>query len=80
MKRCFFLYAVLALSACATPEQLEAQRQQQMQNDLDACAGYGFRPGSDAFRNCLMQLDIARKQPRCYETSPRFHYGFYHYY
>lgn len=61
------------LAACATPEQIEAQRQQQRQEDMNTCRGYGFRVNSDAFRNCLLQIDIARTQRR-----DNYYYGGYY--
>lgn len=64
----------LLLSACvASPEQIEAARQAQQQQDYNTCAGYGFRPNSDGFRNCLLQIDLARQQQRYYNDS---YYGY----
>jgi len=39
--RWLILATVLLLGACAT-------------NHQEACAAYGFKPGTDAFANCLM--------------------------
>ncbi len=40
------LATLLALSACAADHN-------------QACLGYGFKPGTDGFANCLMQQDLA---------------------
>jgi hypothetical protein len=69
------------LTACATPEEIEANRRLQEQEDIATCKSYGLRQGSEAFGNCRLQLDLARQQQRYYYSDPypRFHYGFYHY-
>jgi len=64
------LWLLCLLSACTTPEQIAAAQQQQELEDADTCASYGFRANSDGFRNCLLQLDIAREQER-----NAYHYG-----
>ena len=69
--------ACLIFTACATPEQLAAQRELQRQQDMDTCASYGFRPNSDGFRNCLLQLDIAREQRDYYDTRYGGYYDYY---
>ncbi len=77
------LFALCLLCACSTPEQREAARQQQAQEDVETCRSYGFRPRSDGFRNCLLQLRIAREQ-RAYDYhydgyyGPRFGSGIYY--
>ena len=30
--------------------------------DIDTCKYYGFKEGTDSFSDCLMNLDLARKQ------------------
>ena len=48
------LLGLLALPACAAnPARLAAA-------DEQTCAGYGFRPGTDAYANCRMQLHMQR--------------------
>ena len=48
--------------------ELQKQREQQAKakayknNLLSQCRGYGFKDGTTAFSNCLMQLDQANKQ------------------
>jgi len=44
------LIAILALSACAS----------RMERAAADCRGYGFQPGTEAFANCAMQVDLAR--------------------
>ena len=46
----------LLLTACQTmtPEERRAA-------DERTCAGYGFRPGTDAMARCLLDLDLDRR-------------------
>lgn len=82
MKKLLALCSFMLLAACATPEQIAYQRQMQEQADFNTCAGYGLRPGSEAFGMCRLELDLARQrrydyyQDRYY--TPRFGVG-YHY-
>ncbi|MGE0753891.1 MAG: hypothetical protein AB7L92_01880 [Alphaproteobacteria bacterium] len=72
----FFAFTLLALlTACATPEQIEAQRIEQEQADMATCKSYGLRPGSENFGMCMLQLDLARQQR--YDS---FRYGYGGYY
>ena len=32
------------------------------QNDQQACASFGFQPGTNAFANCMMERDSQRRQ------------------
>lgn len=43
-----------ALSGCVTAEQRMAQ-------DGQKCASFGARPGSDAYVNCMSQLEAQRR-------------------
>lgn len=52
----------LLLAACQTPEQIAQRKAMQEQDDFDTCVSYGLRPGSEAFGNCRLQLDLARQQ------------------
>lgn len=47
-----------ALAGCLVTE--ERRRAEQRRADAQACLDYGFRPGTDAFANCRLQLDQAR--------------------
>ncbi len=59
----FILLSVLGLvAACATPEQLAEQRRQQAAIDTQTCRNYGFRPGTEAFGNCRLQIDLVRQE------------------
>lgn len=60
---------------CMSPEQREAVRQQQIAEDIATCKSYGLRPGSEAFGNCRLQLDIARRQRYQYDYQPRVSVG-----
>ena len=54
------------LSGCITPEekaQLKLEQQRKIiEADNNKCIGYGFTKGTDQFSNCMMQLDISRKE------------------
>jgi len=65
--------ALLAISACSTPQQQYAQEQrkkaelraaaEQRQREIEGqCRNYGFEPRTTAFSQCLMQLDQAQRQ------------------
>jgi len=60
----FFLIPLLLLSACATPQEIEAQRQQQEQADIRQCVDLGFRPGTDAFAECRLRMVEMRADAR----------------
>ncbi len=57
------LLAVMAmtgmLAACATMTPAERRAA-----DEQACAGYGFRKGTEGFANCLLRLDLSRRADR----------------
>ena len=78
--RCLLCLAVLVLlSACASPEQQAAIRQQQIEEDAQQCRAYGLKPRTEAFANCRMQLDLARKQRHhYYQQEPVFRSGIYY--
>ncbi|WP_408004500.1 hypothetical protein [Pseudorhizobium endolithicum] len=59
MRRLSNLFAIallIPLAACQTmsPEERRAA-------DERACAGYGFRPGTDAMAKCLLDLELDRR-------------------
>lgn len=70
----YLLLLPLLLSACATPEEIEARRQAQMQADYEVCKDYGFKQNSDALRNCMLQLELARQQ----RYNNNYYYGGYY--
>lgn len=49
--------------------------------DEARCRSYGFRAGSDAFANCLLQVDLDRSAERRYRFDTAFGgpgwYGYY---
>lgn len=51
----------------------------QIEQDMATCESYGLKPGSEAFGNCRLQLDLARQQP--HYRSPYMYggYGGHHY-
>ena len=67
---------LLLLAACTTPEEREAARLLQIENDIATCTSYGLKEGSEAFGNCRLQLDIARKQT--YHQPTHIYGGFGH--
>lgn len=69
---------LLLLAACATPQQLAEQKRLRDEEDRQICLGYGFDARSDAYRQCLLQLAIARQQRYDTRTDSRFFYGYGH--
>lgn len=47
--------ATLGACATTTPAQRAAM-------NTESCEGYGFKAGTDAYANCMMQLDIKERQ------------------
>ena len=66
MKKIVILFTVLLLYGCVSPEekaQLKLEQQRKIiEADNNKCIGYGFTKGTDQFSNCMMQLDISRKE------------------
>ena len=46
--------ALIGLAGCESAAEVRQQ-------DAARCASYGFKPGSDAFANCLQQENLARR-------------------
>jgi hypothetical protein len=46
--------ALVTLAGCVSEAELRQQDEAQ-------CAGYGFKPGTDAFASCLQQENLARR-------------------
>ena len=71
MKKVFGILVLgLLLSGCADylsereREREENRRlayEQQMRSDRSTCIGYGYKPDTTQFSNCLMQIDMQRK-------------------
>lgn len=60
-------FPVLLLAACVSPQEQQAMDQEQ-------CSSFGFRPGTDAFANCMMQqsaqrADLAERQMEADEIA-----------
>ena len=53
MKTCLFALGMLVLVGCVTAE-----------DESKTCQGYGFKPGSEAFAGCMMDLDNRRSDRR----------------
>lgn len=81
MKRIILALTLLFLTACATPEQAAENRRLQAEADANTCMSYDLRPGSEAFGNCRLQLDLSRQQRyyHYYDPYPRFYGGYHHY-
>ena len=50
------LLCCLSVASCQA-----ASPQRQQAADQAKCAGYGYRPGTDQFANCMMTLDTRRQ-------------------
>lgn len=57
MKPFILLAALLALSACNTPERVAARHDRQ-------CQSYGYAPGTANYGQCRMILDVERERNR----------------
>lgn len=58
------LTAAAALAGCVSDAELR-------QHDEAQCASYGFKPGTDAFAQCLQQENLARRyQLEQYQAWP----------
>jgi hypothetical protein len=55
----WFILVVIALVLVNCASQRAAER---AATDADKCSSYGFKPGSDAYAQCRMTLDIQRQQ------------------
>ena len=49
------LFAAIALTACASPEQVRAE-------DEGRCRSYGFQTGTEAFAQCMQREDLTRRR------------------
>ncbi len=69
---CVGLILAASLGGCITPAEQRAA-------DEGRCRSYGFRPGSDPFANCLMEVDLDRSAARRsrLEASGFYGPGFY---
>ncbi|OJV09880.1 MULTISPECIES: hypothetical protein [unclassified Bosea (in: a-proteobacteria)] len=54
------LLLALLCSGCVTLEERRAA-------DEARCRSYGFRPGTEGFANCLLQVDLDRSAERRYQ-------------
>jgi hypothetical protein len=55
MRTALIVFLALAVSGCGpSRDQVIAQSQ-------NLCASYGFAPGSEAYSNCLMKMDLQRQ-------------------
>lgn len=55
--------ATVSLSGCAGVERMNAQMAAQQQAaDQNKCSGYGYKPGTDAYADCMMATSQHRDQ------------------
>lgn len=60
-----YLIVLLAVTSCATQKQVQAQQSNEAaywERLRTRCMAYGFQSGTEGFKNCVMQLDLANKQ------------------
>ncbi len=72
MKKIFtYFFLILFISSCADyraeRQKLKLERERlayenQMKMDKDTCKHYGFKKNTVEFSDCLMKIDIARKE------------------
>ena len=84
MRKWMTLAALLALTACVSPEQRAALEAAQQQADANECQKLGFKTGTDAFGDCMLRLREIRAQEatteeirRANTPSPWWPYGPY---
>jgi len=53
---------LLAVAACASPQEQAAREAAQRQSDEAECRSIGFTAGSEAFANCMLKLREIRAQ------------------
>lgn len=53
------VFLVLLLGGCGVGEALDRMDHA---TDQRACNGFGFRPGTDAYANCMMQQAVLREE------------------
>jgi len=67
MRKFLAIGAFLMLAACMSPQQQQAMREAQMQRDGAECQQLGFRPGTNAFGDCILKL----REIRAKESNTR---------
>ena len=79
MRPIAFLFPLLLLAACASSEEIAAERDA---IDHQECVELGFEPGTEAYGNCRLELRSIRAQEMAALTmSHRYSYrpyGWYH--
>lgn len=73
------LLALLALSACSTPQQRAAQAQADVEHMMvvygPACTRLGYTAGSDPWRSCVLSLS-AKDDLQRYGSAPHYYAGY----
>ena len=68
MKKILIIVITILLSGCVTPEeraQIKLNKEKALiADDQNRCLNYGFTTGTSEFSNCMMQLDMARKEEK----------------
>lgn len=57
MRLLILVAAAVALTACSTTSPAV-----RLANNQASCSAYGFQPNTEAYANCMMQLDIKERQ------------------
>ena|SRR5437763_10935372 len=67
--------ALGALAACTTPQQRAAHKEAEVEQMMviygPACSRLGYRPNSDPWRSCVLQLNVQDDLLR-YQVSPGY--------
>ena len=63
MKRIFIVFVLTQiLFSCLSAEQIAENNRKRIAADDATCKNYGFKPGTDAYGTCRMNLDNQRAQ------------------
>lgn len=69
------LMLLIALAACATPEEMARQQAAYAEALRGQCAAYGFRAGTPEMAQCVMRLDQANQQAEAARSAAAIQQG-----
>jgi hypothetical protein len=70
-----YLFVLLVLAGCATPEDAARQRAAYASALRAQCAGYGFKAGTPEMAQCVMRLDQAQRQAEAANSAAAIQQG-----